>query len=103
MLIMLHLDPADSRAGRAFRLQVKERLYRFNYVRSLPFVSTYFGLPLYFLPGNSRSARERRASGEARRDIPERAGRLLADIGYDSLMRVIDLVAFPNVALMFAV
>jgi len=31
MLIMLHLDPADLRAERAFRLQVKERLYRFNY------------------------------------------------------------------------
>ena len=34
MLIMLHLDPADLRAERAFRLQVKERLYRFNYVRN---------------------------------------------------------------------
>jgi len=32
MLIILHLDPADLRAERAFRLQVKERLYRFNYV-----------------------------------------------------------------------
>jgi len=31
MLIVLHLDPSDSRAERAFRLQVKERLYRFNY------------------------------------------------------------------------
>jgi hypothetical protein len=31
---MLQLDPADLRAERAFRLQVKERLYRFNYVRS---------------------------------------------------------------------
>jgi len=31
MLIVLHLDPADLRAERAFRLQVKERLYRFNY------------------------------------------------------------------------
>ncbi|KAF9228710.1 histone acetyltransferase type B catalytic subunit [Gyrodon lividus] len=31
MLIMLHLDPADVRHARAFRLQVKERLYRFNF------------------------------------------------------------------------
>ncbi|KAF7970666.1 hypothetical protein HWV62_23316 [Athelia sp. TMB] len=31
MLIVLHMDPADARAERAFRLQVKERLYRFNY------------------------------------------------------------------------
>ncbi|KAI0040276.1 histone acetyltransferase type B [Auriscalpium vulgare] len=31
MLIQLHLDPSDSKAARAYRLQVKERLYRFNY------------------------------------------------------------------------
>ena len=32
MLIQLHLNPADARAIKAYRLQVKERLYRFNYV-----------------------------------------------------------------------
>jgi histone acetyltransferase 1 len=32
MLILRHLDPADNRAARAYRLQVKERLYRFNFV-----------------------------------------------------------------------
>jgi hypothetical protein len=32
MLIQLHLNPADVRATKAYRLQVKERLYRFNYV-----------------------------------------------------------------------
>jgi len=32
MLIQLHLKPADARAIKAYRLQVKERLYRFNYV-----------------------------------------------------------------------
>lgn len=32
MLILLHLDPSDKAALRAFRLQVKERLYRFNFV-----------------------------------------------------------------------
>ncbi|KAI0259913.1 acyl-CoA N-acyltransferase [Gloeopeniophorella convolvens] len=31
MLIQMRLDPADARAARAYRLQVKERLYRFNY------------------------------------------------------------------------
>ncbi|KIJ63313.1 hypothetical protein HYDPIDRAFT_29571 [Hydnomerulius pinastri MD-312] len=31
MLVMLHLDPADVRSARAYRLQVKERLYRFNF------------------------------------------------------------------------
>jgi histone acetyltransferase 1 len=32
MLILLRLDPSDARALRAYRLQVKERLYRFNFV-----------------------------------------------------------------------
>ena len=44
MIILLHLDPADARAMRAYRLQVKERLYRFNYASSSiviqPFVMT---------------------------------------------------------------
>ncbi|KAI9569009.1 acyl-CoA N-acyltransferase [Boletus coccyginus] len=31
MLIMMHLDTADVQGARAFRLQVKERLYRFNF------------------------------------------------------------------------
>jgi len=31
MLILFHLDPIDQRAARAYRLQVKERLYRFNF------------------------------------------------------------------------
>ncbi|KDQ18533.1 hypothetical protein BOTBODRAFT_154460 [Botryobasidium botryosum FD-172 SS1] len=31
MLILRRLNPSDSKALRAFRLQVKERLYRFNY------------------------------------------------------------------------
>ena len=32
MLIQLHLKPTDTRGAKAYRLQVKERLYRFNYV-----------------------------------------------------------------------
>lgn len=31
MLILLHMDPADAVAARAYRLQVKERIYRFNF------------------------------------------------------------------------
>ncbi|KAH7918483.1 histone acetyltransferase type B [Leucogyrophana mollusca] len=31
MLTLMHLDPADVRGARAYRLQVKERLYRFNF------------------------------------------------------------------------
>jgi histone acetyltransferase 1 len=34
MLIQLHLNPADARGIKAYRLQVKERLYRFNYVKT---------------------------------------------------------------------
>ena len=34
MLQLLHTDEADPRAWRAYRLQVKERLYRFNFVSS---------------------------------------------------------------------
>lgn len=32
MLILRNMDITDERAQRAYRLQVKERLYRFNYV-----------------------------------------------------------------------
>lgn len=35
MLILLRLDPHDERALKAYRLQVKERLYRFNFVGRL--------------------------------------------------------------------
>ncbi|KAG2348428.1 histone acetyltransferase type B catalytic subunit [Suillus weaverae] len=31
MLILMHLNPTDIQAARAYRLQVKERLYRFNF------------------------------------------------------------------------
>ncbi len=34
MLQLRYLDPSDVRGQRAYRLQVKERLFRFNYVRS---------------------------------------------------------------------
>ncbi|KAH7905080.1 acyl-CoA N-acyltransferase [Hygrophoropsis aurantiaca] len=31
MLTLMHLDPADANGAKAYRLQVKERLYRFNF------------------------------------------------------------------------
>ena len=36
MLILLHLDPSDSAGLKAYRLHVKERLYRFNFVCVIP-------------------------------------------------------------------
>jgi histone acetyltransferase 1 len=39
MLILLRLDPRDRPKMRAYRLQVKERLFRFNFVCHLYFVS----------------------------------------------------------------
>lgn len=39
MLQLLNLDPLDARAFKAFRIQVKERLFRFNYV-SFPLTRT---------------------------------------------------------------
>ncbi len=47
MLVLKHMDPSDERANRAYRLQVKERLYRFNYVRTLSFVPSFLALPFY--------------------------------------------------------
>ena len=47
MLVLKHMDPADERANRAYRLQVKERLYRFNYVRTFIFVPSFLASPLY--------------------------------------------------------
>lgn len=32
MLVLRYLDPADVKAQKKYRLQVKERLYRFNFV-----------------------------------------------------------------------
>ena len=40
MLQLLNLDPLDAKGFKAFRIQVKERLYRFNYV-SIPLLVQY--------------------------------------------------------------
>ena len=41
MLILLRLDPTDMKALKQYRIQVKERLYRFNFVSSLPDFRTH--------------------------------------------------------------
>lgn len=41
MLILLHLDPSDKASMKAYRLQVKERLYRFNFVSWSLFTAIY--------------------------------------------------------------
>lgn len=52
MLALLHLDPQDPIALRAYRLQVKERLYRFNFVGILP---SMFLTDSDLMAGNPRS------------------------------------------------
>ena len=42
MLQLLNLDPLDARAFKAFRIQVKERLFRFNYVSCPPTHVSHF-------------------------------------------------------------
>lgn len=46
MLLLRALDKGDGRAERAYRLYVKERLWRFNYVR----VPSFRSSPLAVLP-----------------------------------------------------
>ncbi|KAG6845691.1 hypothetical protein H0H87_004952 [Tephrocybe sp. NHM501043] len=41
MLLLLRLDGSDVRVERAYRIQVKERLYRFNFVCPLSFFKDY--------------------------------------------------------------
>ena len=59
MLQLRHINAADARQMRAYRLQMKERLYRFNFVRvSLPLLSprllTVFSRPFSSLLPRSR-------------------------------------------------
>jgi hypothetical protein len=47
MLILLRLDPTDMKALKQYRIQVKERLYRFNFVSSLSGFRTHPAEPLH--------------------------------------------------------
>ena len=76
MLIQLHLNPTDTRAAKAYRLQVKERLYRFNYVSvaARHLARLFLGLTgwVSMRVGSTRSARRKGADREARRDVSKR-------------------------------
>lgn len=55
MLLLRALDKSDSEKVKAYRLQVKARLYRFNYVRAIPASPT---LKLQRLPSTLLSHRD---------------------------------------------
>ena len=86
MLILLHLDPSDSAGLRAYRLQVKERLYRFNFVcvtcLCLPYFNTWGGPFL----GNSSPTREGRKTRKTGRNLPKCLRRLSQNSSPDSLI-----------------
>jgi hypothetical protein len=78
MLILLYLDPSDKTKLRAYRLQVKERIYRFNFVS---FVFPQCSVPLS-CPGNVGNSCAARGGREIRKvggDIPECQRRLSQD------------------------
>lgn len=90
MLQLLRIDAADVRAMRAYRLQVKERLYRFNFVRR-PCPFFVVGLYTDGNTGGPHAAGEEGAAGEARGDVPERVRGLPADISDGEHMSAAEL------------
>ena len=52
MLVLYKTDISDAKAQRAYRLQVKERLYRFNFVGPHLWISLIKCIDLPSLPGN---------------------------------------------------
>lgn len=70
MMILLRLDPRDQAKLRAYRLQVKERLYRFNFASSFPFFPLVLDSQRHrVLPGNPRATRKRRKIREVGRNV----------------------------------
>lgn len=57
MLQLLRLDPLDIKAFKAFRIQVKERLYRFNFV-GCPVAYVFCLMTSDICTGNPRPVRE---------------------------------------------
>lgn len=80
---MLHLDPADMLAEKAFRLQVKERLYRFNFVseRRRRLVCWAY----LMITGSLGAAGERREAREAGGNVSDCQRGLSQDPGYGSI------------------
>ena len=103
MLIQMHLDPGDTRTERDYRLQVKDRLYRFNHARS--------SLDLHWLPtkrnlffsvtGSPGSTRERRAPREARGNVPDSAGGLHTNIGHDQVRCIRTVLSLSRTCAVF--
>ena len=63
MLQLLNLDPLDTKAFKAFRIQVKERLYRFNYV-SASLSPQGRSVTSHLSAGDARAAGEARTPGQ---------------------------------------
>lgn len=61
MLQLLRLDPLDAKAFKTFRIQVKERLYRFNFV-SRPCAYTLRPVTSHLCTGTPRAVGEARTS-----------------------------------------
>jgi hypothetical protein len=87
MLILMHLDSADIQAARAYRLQVKERLYRFNFV-GLAASFTSPSIDAFSSTGNLGPIREGGTTGETGGDIPKLTRRLFENIGNDQVVRL---------------
>lgn len=60
MLQLLKMDPLDAKAFKAFRIQVKERLYRFNFVSCSLYPNVLCLVTLYLCAGNPRAVGEAR-------------------------------------------
>lgn len=90
MLILMHLNPTDIQAARAYRLQVKERLYRFNFVGlAASFISPFIDLiEILSLTGNLGPIREGGTTGETGGDIPKLTRRLFENIGDDQVAQL---------------
>jgi histone acetyltransferase 1 len=87
MLILMHLNPTDVQAAKAYRLQVKERLYRFNFVGlAASFISPL--IHIFSLTGNLGPIREGGTTGKTGGDIPKLTRRLFENIGDDQVAQL---------------
>lgn len=71
MLALRSFNSGNEKAARAYRLQVKERIFRFNFVRPLPLLCIARSSDL--ASGNFGSAGKGGEAGEAGGDLPSRA------------------------------
>ncbi len=83
MLQLRALDETDVLATKAYRLQVKERLYRFNFVRSVPFPLAIIFLTCF--TGGIDAVGEGRSTTKAGGDVPVGLRGLSANPSHDSM------------------